>query len=134
MSEVEEDKDLFAEFMREMELVRENWSQANLDVETLSFHGESTQGLISVTLNGKFVAQEVHFEQAIRSGVGIRGLEAGVKEAINDAAKKAELYFQSQIEEAVKKMQVDNQSPVEQPSTPSIAPRLSNPVSRMTNS
>ncbi len=133
MSDADVDNGLFAEFMKEMEQVRENWSQTNMDVEALSFSGESTQGLISVTINGKFVAQEVHFEQAIRSGVGIRGLEAGVKEAINDAAKKAELYFQSQIEDAVKKMESNNRAPSAAPATPSIAPRLNNAVSRMSH-
>jgi DNA-binding YbaB/EbfC family protein len=133
MAEAEVDTGLFEEFMKEMEQVRENWSQAHMEVETLSFTGESTQGLISVTLNGKFVAQEVHFEQAIRSGVGIRGLEAGVKEAINDAAKKAELYFQAQIEDAVKKMETSNREPSAIPAAPVIKPRLSNPVSSMTN-
>lgn len=129
-----EDNGLFAEFMSEMEKVRENWSQAHLEVETLSFVGESNEGLISVTLNGKFVAQEVHFEQAIRAGVGIRGLEAGVKEAINAAAKQAELYFQAQIEDAMKKMEASTSSEaLDAPAAPVIKPRLSSAALGMTH-
>lgn len=131
-----EENELFESFMKEMENIRENWAQAHDDVENLEFRGTSLEEKIEVVLNGKFQPNSVSFEQAIRAGVGIKGLEKGVLDAIADAASKAEHYFKNQIEEAVKRMESTTEDGDSQDSTIErenpIKPRLSQAASTMT--
>ncbi len=132
------DNALFESFMQEMENIRDNWAQAHEDVEKLEFSGKAEDGKIEVVLNGKFQPTLVSFEQAIRGGVGIKGLENGIKDAISDAAKQAEQYFQNQIEAAVQKMESsadveeETEAAPQDTTTSIIQPRLSKASSDMT--
>lgn len=125
-----EENELFEEFMKEMEQVQKNWAKAQEEIEQLTFVGESLKGQVKVTFNGKFVTQSVFISPALLKTLDAKSLERAIKEANNAAAKKAETYFQAQIEDAVKQMEAGDQKGQSQPA---IRPRLQSANAGMIN-
>ncbi len=146
----ESEEALLQNFMQEMEKVQENWGKAQEDMqeemEKLRFTGLAANGYVEIVLNGRFrVIDKIKMNPKWLQRFSTENPEIisqAIQAAFNDAAEKAEKYFQDQFSKAMEQFDENGlggkgqgtggesaaQSQIQQPQ---IRPRLSTSVQEM---
>ena len=86
-----------SDLLRQAQGVKDNIKELNSKSEEISYLGESKDGLVEITLNGKFEPQFVRIKSKVLDAFQLKDLEASVLDAIKAARNLAHKDYKSKL-------------------------------------